>query len=181
MTFSRQETKADCAEDSCEEAASADGSHGADDLREEGLESWGVVTGAVVVAADRGFRPPPRQFGGFIPSVVGCCLPDDERLLPRLLSTVPSAPSVWVADEADAADDTGGVKAFGSVLFRLIEVAASLADSEEISSASLLSSFGEVGAVGSPISGVVRKCLVIKSPMAIAAASGSEKGTLSLQ
>ena len=129
--------------------------------------------------AERGLSPlANRRFGKAIPSLPDKCLPNDDRLLFFLLPEGSSSQSVCVEDEAEAADDTGGVKAFGSAFCCSIEVSASLSDSDEISSTSLPSIFGEVGAVGSPVCGLARKCLVMKSPMAIFTATESGRGQL---
>ena len=131
-----------------------------------------------MVTARRGFNPlVNRRFGKGTPSLVGKCFPANDRLLLRLLPPDPSSASVCVEDETDAVDDIGGVRASGSLLVRVIEVAASRSDSEEMSCISLPSLVGEVGAVGKLVCGLVReKCLVRKSPTAIPTAADSGRG-----
>ena len=130
--FSKQETKADCAEGSCE--ALADGSGGLDGLWDTGFESSGAGADGVVVTAARGFNPlVNRRLGKGIASLVGKCFPARDRLLLRLLPPDPSSASVCVEDEIDAFDDTGGVRAVGWLLVCAIEVAARRSDSDEMS------------------------------------------------
>ena len=174
FTFSKHETKEDCAESSW--AAQSEGSGEIEALREVGFENWGAEIEESVVMAERGLRPlATRLFGTATPSLVERFLPVGECPLLRLRVLSASSLSVCVEEEAETTDERGGVKALGSVLFCLIDVASNSFVNRSISWSpfSPLSS-GEVGAVGNIDGAVASKCLAKKSPTGISTASKSE-------
>lgn len=122
LTFSRWETKEDCAESSCETLA--EGSCDADGLWDAGFENSEAETDGFVVIAERGLSPlATRRLGKATPPLVERWPPGEDWPLLRLRSL--RAPSLSVCEEADAADDRGGVKALRPVVLCSIEVAAS--------------------------------------------------------